>query len=121
MRPRLKSCATRDGPTAARSAVFGPAAVAGPRDGRREHNGSADVSDFRRDILDQIGQRVARADIHHAPWPLQPADANIRVNTMADAAGIRLPGSAPLLHFAKRQDTVAWLPFPGSSHVPVLP
>jgi uncharacterized protein len=66
-------------------------------------------------------QRVARVDIHHAPWPLQPADANIRVNTMADAAGIRLPGSAPLLHFAKRQDTVAWLPFPGSSHVPVLP
>jgi hypothetical protein len=27
---------------------------------------------------------------------------------MAEAAGIRLPSIAPLLHFAKRQDAVAW-------------
>jgi hypothetical protein len=27
---------------------------------------------------------------------------------MADAAGITLPAIAPLLHFAKRQDTLAW-------------
>jgi hypothetical protein len=27
---------------------------------------------------------------------------------MADAAGIQLPEIAPLLHFAKRQDMVAW-------------
>jgi hypothetical protein len=32
------------------------------------------------------------------------------VNTMADAAGIRLPAIAPLLHFARRQDAVAWAP-----------
>jgi uncharacterized protein len=47
-------------------------------------------------------------DIHHPPWPLQPAEAEITVNTMADAAGIRLPSMAPLLHFSKRQDMVAW-------------
>ena len=47
-------------------------------------------------------------DIHHPPWPLQTAEADIRVNTMAEAAGIRLPSMAPLLHFAKRQDMVAW-------------
>lgn len=47
-------------------------------------------------------------DIHHPPWVLQTAEAEIRVNTMADAAGIRLPSIAPLLHFSKRQDMVAW-------------
>jgi uncharacterized protein YqjF (DUF2071 family) len=52
--------------------------------------------------------RAKRLDIHHWPWPLQAAEARITVNTMADAAGIRLPSTAPLLHFAKRQDMVAW-------------
>ena len=47
-------------------------------------------------------------DIHHPLWPLQTAEAEIRVNTMAEAAGIRLPSMAPLLHFSKRQDMVAW-------------
>jgi len=49
-----------------------------------------------------------RLEIHHSPWPLQIAEAAISVNTMADAAGIRLPSTAPLLHFSKRQDMVAW-------------
>jgi hypothetical protein len=48
-------------------------------------------------------------DIHHPPWPLQEAEAQIDVNTMADAAGIRLPGIAPLLHFCRRQDVVVWM------------
>ena len=51
-----------------------------------------------------------RLDIHHPPWQLQPAEATLTVNTMADAAGVRLPDVAPLLHFARRQDAVAWLP-----------
>jgi len=52
--------------------------------------------------------RARRLQIHHPRWPLQPAAADIRVNTMAEAAGIRLPSTAPLLHFAHRQDMVAW-------------
>ena len=52
--------------------------------------------------------RAKRLEIHHWPWPLQAADAKITTNTMADAAGIRLPSTAPLLHFVKRQDMVAW-------------
>lgn len=51
---------------------------------------------------------ACRLDIHHPPWPLQSAEAEISVNTMADAAGIRLPTMAPLLHFSKRQDMVGW-------------
>jgi len=52
--------------------------------------------------------RARRLEIHHGPWPLQGAEAEIRVNTMVDAAGLRLPSTAPLLHFSKRQDMVAW-------------
>lgn len=52
--------------------------------------------------------RAYSVDIHHPPWPLQAAEATIEVNTMADAAGLRLPSMAPLLHFSKRQDMVAW-------------
>jgi len=51
--------------------------------------------------------RPARLEIHHAPWQLQTARAEISENTMADPLGIPLDG-APLLHFAKRQDVVAW-------------
>jgi len=54
--------------------------------------------------------RAYRLDIHHPPWALQPAAAEITVNTMADAAGLRLPSTAPLLHFSKRQDMICWAP-----------
>jgi uncharacterized protein len=47
-------------------------------------------------------------DIHHPPWPLQPAEAEFTTNTMASAAGLALPPIAPLLHFSRRQDMVGW-------------
>jgi uncharacterized protein YqjF (DUF2071 family) len=54
--------------------------------------------------------RPYRLEIHHPPWALQHATAEIASNTMSDAAGIALPASTPLLHFARRQDAVAWAP-----------
>jgi hypothetical protein len=54
--------------------------------------------------------RLSRGEIHHAPWPLQPAAATIERNTMATAAGIELPPSAPRLHFARRLDVRIWPP-----------
>ena len=54
------------------------------------------------------GERPYRLEIHHAPWRLQAADLDIRANTMAEIAGVALPGCAPLLHFARRQDVVTW-------------
>jgi uncharacterized protein YqjF (DUF2071 family) len=51
-----------------------------------------------------------RLEIHHPRWRLQPAVANVARNGMAEVNGITLPGDPPLLHFAKRQDTVVWLP-----------
>jgi len=51
-----------------------------------------------------------RLEVHHPEWALESAEAEITVNTMADAAGVRLPSMAPLLHFSKRQDAVCWAP-----------
>ena len=52
-------------------------------------------------------KRVLRGDIQHPPWPLQPADADIDVNTMTAQIAVELDG-APLLHYAGRQDVVFW-------------
>jgi uncharacterized protein YqjF (DUF2071 family) len=51
---------------------------------------------------------LLRAEIHHAPWPLQRASAEIEENTIGDAQGIPLVGAPPLLHFARRLDVVVW-------------
>jgi uncharacterized protein len=57
--------------------------------------------------IDRQG-RPGRLEIHHRPWPLQTARLELKTNTIADAAGVRLPSLAPLVHFARRQDVVAW-------------
>jgi len=54
--------------------------------------------------------RAYRLEIHHLPWTLQRAEASIEANTMTEAAGVRLPSMAPLLHFSARQDMLAWAP-----------
>jgi uncharacterized protein YqjF (DUF2071 family) len=57
--------------------------------------------------MDGQGQ-LFRGEIHHAPWPLQPAAAEIERNTMARSHGITLPERRPLLHFARRLDVLVW-------------
>ena len=54
--------------------------------------------------------RVCRAEIHHAPWPLQPAAAEIDVNRMTIPLGLALPAASPLLHFAPKLEVVVWSP-----------
>ena len=51
-----------------------------------------------------------RLEIHHPPWPLQLAWADIQVNTMAVASGIQIDETPALLHFARRLDVIAWAP-----------
>ena len=53
------------------------------------------------------GGQLHRAEIHHPPWPLQVAEAEIVRNTMPPP-GVHLPDAEPLLHFARRQDVVIW-------------
>ena len=52
-------------------------------------------------------KRVLRGDIHHPPWPLQPAQATFEVNGMGEPLGIPLRGD-PVLHYSRRQDTLIW-------------
>lgn len=52
--------------------------------------------------------RAYRGEIHHAPWPLQPAEADLHVGTLVTQHGIRLPDWPPLLHFARRLSVRAW-------------
>jgi uncharacterized protein len=54
--------------------------------------------------------RPYRLEIHHRPWSLQLAGATISINTMTAASRLTTNGSPPLLHFARRQDVVAWAP-----------
>lgn len=53
-------------------------------------------------------RRVWRGEIHHAPWPLQAAEADVEVNTMTEQLGFMVPSSQPLLHFARYLDVVGW-------------
>jgi uncharacterized protein len=55
------------------------------------------------------GGRIVHADIHHPPWPLQPAGAEVRRMTMTRPLGIEVRGE-PLLHYSERQDVLIWPP-----------
>lgn len=52
------------------------------------------------------------SDIHHAPWPLQLAEMECEINTMANPHGISLGINPRLIHFAKKQDVLVWPPTP---------
>ena len=52
--------------------------------------------------------RAGYGDIHHAPWPLQDASAEVRSNTMAMPLHVELPCTQPVLHFARYLEVVAW-------------
>ncbi len=58
--------------------------------------------------VDDTG-RPLRIEIHHPPWPLQPAEGELDAAAMAAPLAIELEGD-PLLHFSARQDTLIWAP-----------
>ncbi|MBA2460823.1 MAG: DUF2071 domain-containing protein [Actinobacteria bacterium] len=55
--------------------------------------------------VDEAGA-LHRAEIHHLPWPLQPAEAEIDLNTMPPD-GLETSGE-PHLHYSERQDVLIW-------------
>jgi uncharacterized protein len=50
--------------------------------------------------------RLSRAEIHHRPWPLRPAVADIELNTLPPD-WLRLEHE-PILHDSARQDVLIW-------------
>ena len=54
--------------------------------------------------------RVSTTSIAHVPWPLRPAEAEFRVETLSTAQGIELSGPPVHLAYADRLDVRAWWP-----------
>jgi hypothetical protein len=52
--------------------------------------------------------RLLVGHIHHLPWPLQPAEAEISINELAAAHGIALPDRPPVLHFSRSLEVYIW-------------
>ena len=55
----------------------------------------------------RAGQLV-RSSIHHVPWPLEDAEAQIERNDLAEAIGIHLPAQEPVLHYSRRLAVYVW-------------
>lgn len=52
-----------------------------------------------------------RGEIHHLPWPLQRAEAQIQINDLVIPHGLTvdlLDDPPPVLHFARRIDVAVW-------------
>jgi len=59
---------------------------------------------FTRDALG----RLQRANIHHMPWPLEDAEAEIEENDLATNVGLALPDTKPLLHYSRSLAVYIW-------------
>jgi uncharacterized protein len=55
-----------------------------------------------------VRHKVYRGEIHHQQWPLQNAEAEFQINTVAAAAGVALPDTSPSLLFARRFEVLIW-------------
>jgi hypothetical protein len=53
------------------------------------------------------GQPI-RANLHHVPWPLEEAEAEIERNDLAAAVGLELPNVEPVLHYSRRLALYIW-------------
>src|SRR4029077_12630537 len=51
---------------------------------------------------------IWRSDVHHVPWPLQAAEAEISQNTYLSSHGLSLVGRQTLLDFARRTEVAVW-------------
>ena len=52
--------------------------------------------------------QAERASLHHVPWPLEEAEAEIERNDLARSIGIELPDIDPVLHYSRRLAVYVW-------------
>jgi uncharacterized protein YqjF (DUF2071 family) len=97
----------RDAPAADFAARYRPTAGA-----RHSEPGSLEHWLTERYCLYAIDRRqqIYRADIHHRPWSLQPAEVTIERETMTAAAGLTLPADPQRLAFSRQIDVLVWAP-----------
>jgi uncharacterized protein YqjF (DUF2071 family) len=53
-------------------------------------------------------RHVWRGEIHHAPWSLQNAEAEISRNTLPEQLGLALPSQPDLMQFSARLEVLIW-------------
>lgn len=53
--------------------------------------------------------RIHRGEIHHEPWPLRRAEAEIATCTVTEGWNIHPRGGPQLLHYVERIDVIGWL------------
>lgn len=51
---------------------------------------------------------IWRNDVHHAPWPLQAAEAEFSRNSYLSSHGLDVADAPEILHFSRRIDVVMW-------------
>jgi uncharacterized protein YqjF (DUF2071 family) len=51
---------------------------------------------------------VRSGEIHHRPWQLENAEAEIRENTLPQTFGFTLPDIPPILHYSQEIEMEAW-------------
>jgi uncharacterized protein YqjF (DUF2071 family) len=99
----------RRGAAAELCGAYRPTAPVQPPNGGSRNAGSLDRWLTERYCLYTVHKGVVyRGDIHHQPWPLQDAEAEFEINTVAAAAGISLPHTTPSLLFARRLEVLIW-------------
>ena len=54
--------------------------------------------------------RVQIGEIHHRPWQLEDAEAEIECNELPGSFGLTLPNRPPVLHYSEAIEMQAWLP-----------
>lgn len=52
-------------------------------------------------------KQLYRAEVHHRQWPLQHAEGDIQINTVAP---VNIPDEKPILHYADCIEVVVWRP-----------
>jgi uncharacterized protein YqjF (DUF2071 family) len=70
--------------------------------------------DLRRFLTERYALFVRRfgsvqiGEIHHRPWQLEQAEAEITTNTLPQSFGFTLPPSPPILHYSREIEMEAW-------------
>lgn len=95
------------GPPASFSALYSPVGETfEPQRGTLEHFLTERYCLYSVDAAGAVG----RLEIHHRPWLLQRAQADLDAGSVVQAAGLATPFRQPLLHFASVQPMIGWAP-----------
>lgn len=54
------------------------------------------------------GGHLYRAEVHHAPWPLQRAEGEVAAGELLAPLGLSVGARPPILHYSRGVDVVVW-------------